>query len=132
VDVVVPVPIHSDRLRERGYNQAELIAKPMAGRLGLPFQKYLLVRTHARPERLKLTRKQRWETVRGAYQKRPDADVDNLSVLLVDDVFTTGATLDACAKALRDGGAKAVYALTVARVLTDWMPPSQTTENPGN
>lgn len=121
-DVIVPVPLHSARLRERGYNQADLIAKPLARRLGLPLRSYLLVRTRPRPDRLKLTRRQRWQTVHGAYQMRSDAEVDNLRVLLVDDVFTTGATLDACARALLKGGAKKVMALTVARVVSDWTP----------
>jgi ComF family protein len=122
-DVVVPVPLHPARLRERGYNQAELIARPLARRLGLPLRSYLLVRTKPRPEKLKLTRRERWETVRGAYALRERARVDNLRVLLVDDVMTTGATLDACSRALRRAGASRVAALTVARVVSDWAKP---------
>jgi ComF family protein len=121
-DVVVPVPLHVSRLRERGYNQAELIARPLAKRLGLPLRSYLLVRTRPRPEKLKLTRQERWRTVRGAYAMRSEAKIDKLRVLLVDDVFTTGATLDACARALRKAGAGRVVALTVARVAPEWQP----------
>jgi len=119
-DVVVPVPLHPTRLRERGYNQAELIARPLAERLGLPFRSYLLVRTRPRPDKLKLTRRERWESVRGAYAIREGNRVDNLRVLLVDDVFTSGATLDACARALRRAGAARVVGLTVARVVSNW------------
>jgi ComF family protein len=119
-DVVVPVPLHAARFRERGYNQAELIARPLARLLGLPFKSYLLVRTKPRPDKLKLTTRERWRTVRGAYATREGTQVDNLRVLLVDDVFTTGATLDACSRALRKAGAVRVAGLTVARVL----PPS--------
>jgi competence protein ComFC len=119
-DVVVPVPLHAARFRERGYNQAELIARPLARLLGLPFKSYLLVRTKPRPDKLKLTIRERWRTVRGAYATREGTQVDNLRVLLVDDVFTTGATLDACSRALRKAGAVRVAGLTVARVL----PPS--------
>ena len=123
VDLVVPVPLHADRLRERGYNQAELIAKPLAKKLGLRFGSYLLVRTKPRPAQLILSRTERWTSVRGAYVTRQGARVDNLRILLVDDVLTTGATLDACSRALRKAGAAAVFALTVARVLPEWVHP---------
>jgi ComF family protein len=120
VDVVVPVPLHPSRLRERGYNQAELIAGPLARRLGLPLRNALLVRVRPRPNKLKLTRKERWTTVRGAYAASPGARIDNLRVLLVDDVFTSGATLDACSRALTQAGAQAVVGLTVARAGQFW------------
>jgi ComF family protein len=116
-DVVVPVPLDQGRQRERGYNQAELIARPLARLLGIPFRSYLLVRTRPRPNRLRLTRRERWETVRGAYATHKMAQVDKLRVLLVDDVFTTGATLDACSRALKGAGAARVIGLTVARAL---------------
>ena len=122
-DAVVPVPLHAVRLRERGYNQADLIARPLARMLGLPFRSYLLVRTRPRPDKLRLTRRERWETVRGAYAAREGAQVDKLRVLLVDDVFTTGATLDACSKALRKAGASQVLGLTVARAASPVAPP---------
>jgi ComF family protein len=116
-DAVVPVPLDRGRLRERGYNQADLIAKPMAHLLGIPFRSYLLVRTRPRPNHLRLTRRERWETVRGAYAMHQTAQVDKLRVLLVDDVFTTGATLDACSRALKAAGAARVVGVTVARAL---------------
>jgi ComF family protein len=127
-DVVVPVPLHPLRRRERGYNQAELIARPLARKLGLPLRAYLLVRTKPRPPRLLLSRRERWESVRGAYEMRRGAQVDNLRVLLIDDVCTTGATLDSCARALKQAGAKSVAGLTVARVVTGGvpLPPSHT------
>jgi ComF family protein len=116
-DAVVPVPLDQGRFRERGYNQAELIAKPLARLLGIPFRAYLLVRTRPRPNHLRLTRRERWETVRGAYAPCERAPVDKLRVLLVDDVFTTGATLDACSRALKGAGASRVVGLTIARAL---------------
>jgi len=120
-DVVVPVPLHPTRQRERGFNQAELIARPLARRLGKPLRSWLLVRTRPRPDKLRLTRKERWRIVRGAYSTREGSQVDKLRVLLVDDVFTTGATLDACSRALKQAGAASVAALTVARVVPDWV-----------
>lgn len=117
-EAVVPVPLDQGRLRERGYNQAELIAKPLARLLGIPFRSYLLVRTRPRPNHLRLTIHERWETVRGAYAMHKTAQVDKLRVLLVDDVFTTGATLDSCSRALKAAGASRVVGLTVARALS--------------
>lgn len=116
-DAIVPVPLDPARRRERGYNQAELIARPLARLLGIPFRSFLLVRTRPRPDKLRLTRRERWETVRGAYATRQGVQVDKLRVLLVDDVFTTGATLDACSQALRSAGAARVACLTVARAI---------------
>ncbi|HVS87737.1 MAG TPA: ComF family protein [Candidatus Acidoferrum sp.] len=125
-DVVVPVPLHRERERERGYNQADLIARPLAKRLKLPHRAVLLVRTRPRPDKHVLTLEERWESVRGAFATRPGSQVDNLRVLLVDDVMTTGATLDACARALLDAGAKSVIGLTVARAVRNPIPgPSQ-------
>jgi ComF family protein len=115
-DVVVPVPLHADRQRERGYNQAELIARPLAKMLRIKFGAYLLMRTKPRPAQLVLSRTEHWKSVRGAYATREGLRVDKLRVLLVDDVLTTGATLDACARALKKAGAAAVFGLTVARV----------------
>jgi ComF family protein len=127
-DVVVPVPLHPLRQRERGYNQAELIARPLAKRLGLPLSSYLLVRTKPRPDKHRLTHRERWSTVRGAYATRTGTQVDKLRILLVDDVLTTGATLDACSRALCEAGAARVAGLTVARVVPDWAPPQMTNQ----
>lgn len=114
VDVVVPVPLHRQRLEERGYNQADLIAKPLAKRLKLPYRP-ILVRKRPRPDKHILTLRERWESVNGAFATQNAAQVDNVRVLLLDDVLTTGATLNACAKTLREAGAKSVIGLTVAR-----------------
>jgi ComF family protein len=116
-DVIVPVPLHRNRQRERGYNQVELFGRPLAKRLKLPFRPVLLMRTRPRPEKHLLHYEERWKAVRGAFAIKPDGQVDNLRILLLDDVMTTGATLDACAKALREAGASSVLGLTVARAV---------------
>ena len=123
-DVVVPVPLHRVREKERGYNQSDLLAKPLAKRLKLPHKAVLLVRTRPRPDKQILSLEERWESVRGAFATRPGSQVDKQRVLLVDDVMTTGATLDACARALLDGGAKSVIGLTVARAVRNPVPRS--------
>jgi ComF family protein len=116
-DIVVPVPLHRARERERGFNQAELIAREIAKRLKVPCKPILLTRTKARPDKHILSNAERWRIVRGAFATRPGSQVDNKRVLLVDDVMTTGATLDACAGALLQAGAKSVVGLTVARTV---------------
>ena len=116
-DIVVPVPLHRTRERERGFNQAELIAREAARRLSLPLKPILLMRIKARPDKHILTLDERWRITRGAFATRPGSQVDNKRVLLVDDVMTTGATLDACAAALLEAGAKSVVGLTVARTV---------------
>jgi competence protein ComFC len=116
-DIVVPVPLHRVRERERGFNQAGLIAREVAKRLDLPLKPILLTRTKARPDKHILSFDERWRIVRGAFATRPGSQVDNKRVLLVDDVMTTGATLDACAKALLEAGAKSVIGLTIARAV---------------
>jgi len=119
-DLVVPVPLHPERQKERGFNQAELLARAMARRLGLPVELRAIERHTPRPPKQRLSRHERWEVARGAYGASPGRRIDNRRVLLVDDVFTTGATLDACARALRSAGAAQVAALTVARVTEAW------------
>lgn len=116
-NLVVPVPLHAERQRERGYNQAEMIARPLAKRLGLRLDARVLMRTTPRPPQLVLSRTEHWRSVRGAYATLKGPRVDNLRVILVDDVLTTGATLDACARSLKKAGAAAVLGLTVGRVL---------------
>ncbi len=130
-DLVVPVPLHPARLRDRGFNQAELIARPLARRVKLKVGPYLLVRTQPRPDKLKLSRSERWSTVRGAYEMRQGVRVDKLRVLLVDDVMATGATLDACSRALRNAGAARVVSLTVARSVPEWAQVNDARERPG-
>jgi ComF family protein len=124
-DVVVPVPLHRDRERKRGYNQAGLVSKPLSRKLGLPHQAVLLMRTKPRPNKQILSLEERWESVRGAFATRPGSQVDNKRVLLVDDVMTTGAMLDACARALLESGAKSVLGLTVARAARNPLPAPQ-------
>jgi len=119
-DLIVPVPLHKIGRRERGVNRAEMLSKRLAKRLGLPRQGILLVRKRPQPDKHLLTSNERWEAVRGAFATRPGSQVDKQRVLLVDHVMTTGATLDECAKALREVGVSSVLGLTVARAILNW------------
>jgi ComF family protein len=117
-DVLVPVPVHSDRARQRGYDQAALIAEVAARQLSLPMAP-ILERTRATIAQFDLDRSHRATNVQGAFRLRPGArssrPLDGRWVVLVDDVITTGATLAACARPLLEGGAIGVSAVTVAR-----------------
>ncbi len=114
IDVVVPVPLHAARWRERGYNQAALLAREMARRAGLRVNEKVLIRQRATASQVELDASQRKENVRAAFFCSGD-ELAGKRVLLIDDVCTTGATLEACAVALYDGGACSVQALTLAR-----------------
>ena len=113
-DIVMPVPLHTSRLRERGYNQAALLASEMAQQTGLVVDEHTLVRERATSPQVDLDAKQREENVRAAFRCADSSPVGK-QVLLIDDVCTTGATLQACATALRQEGALGVRALTLAR-----------------
>lgn len=112
-DVVVPVPLHPRRLRARGYNQAELLARPFSLRTGLPLRPSLLVRTADTAPQSSLQREDRMRNVRRAFRGAEGAK--DRRILLIDDVCTTGSTLRASAKALLKAGAESVSALVVAR-----------------
>ena len=113
-DVLVPVPLHSARLRRRGYDQALELARPLARRLGLPVRDDLLRRTRATSAQSELAAAARRRNVRGAFETGGDAPTP-AHVVLVDDVMTTGATLHAAAIALRRAGAVRVDAWVCAR-----------------
>lgn len=117
VDVVVPVPLHPRRQRARGYNQAECLARKLAGLLALPLDARSLGRSRDTASQTGLTPRQRRENVRGAFAVRPRSQLDAKRILLVDDVCTTGATLNACAHTLKRAGASEVQAVTLARVV---------------
>jgi ComF family protein len=113
---VVPVPLSTDRLRERGFNQAAVLAGAVARLARLPLDEDSLVRTsHAARHRAGMDERARRESVEGAFAVRRPRLVEGELVLLVDDVFTTGATASACAAALTAAGAQAVFVLTLAR-----------------
>ena len=113
---VVPVPLHPERERERGFNQAALLARVVARRAGLPCDERSLVRvTHTEQHRAGMDARARRETVEKAFRVARPRLVEGERVLLVDDVFTTGATASACARALEAAGAGEVFVLTVAR-----------------
>lgn len=113
-ELIVPVPLHMDRLRERGYNQAALLARELSERSGLPLEEGCLVRIRETAPQVALKAEERRKNVRGAFRGQGEKLRDR-QVLLIDDVSTTGATLEACAEALHERGARSVWALVLAR-----------------
>ncbi|TVV73292.1 ComF family protein [Sphingomonas solaris] len=114
--LIAPVPLHRWRIWSRGYNQSALIGRALARRTGLPFSPDLIARTRHTPSLRGLGRHARLRTVRDAFAIPDPATVAGRAVLLIDDVFTTGATANACAAALKAAGAREVRLLCWARV----------------
>jgi ComF family protein len=119
IDVVSPVPLHESRLSERGFNQSELLAEAVAGAAGKPLKR-LLVKTRATLPQVDLPRKSRPANVRDAFEPRLQEVIAGERILLIDDLFTTGATLSECARALRRAEAREVRAFTLARGIPQW------------
>lgn len=114
VDAVVGVPLHPQRQKERGYNQSHLLATEFSRATGIPAANPALRRTRHTLPQVTLTAAERWQNVHGAFQGDPSA-LAGKAVLLIDDVCTTGATLEACGRAALDAGARAVWAITLCR-----------------
>lgn len=115
VDAVLPVPAHPERVAERGFNQAALLAQTVADCIALPCELSALVRTRSTAPQVGHSRAQRLRAMRGAFLVPNPAQVRGRSFLLVDDVVTTGATAIACCTALRHAGASDVFLLTFCR-----------------
>lgn len=116
-DLIVPVPLHPLKMREREFNQAEHLAIHLARATGVPLNVRVVRRVKRTRTQTMLSRSKRTENVRGAFALRPGASVRGKRIVLVDDVLTTGATTNACARALKNGGASDVCVWTLARGL---------------
>ena len=118
-DLIVPVPLHPSREGERGFNQAVVLAREIARATKLPIDEYSLVRrAHTERHRAGMDARSRRDSVSGAFEVRRPEPIAGRRVLLVDDVFTTGATVSECAAVLKSAGGTAVYVLTIARART--------------
>ena len=114
--LILPVPLHPARERERGFNQAAILARALAARTSLPLDEESLIRASlTERHRAGMDERARRESVAQAFQVRRPRLIAGERILLIDDVFTTGATVSACARALCDAGAKDVFALTIAK-----------------
>lgn len=114
-DLLMAVPLHHSKLRQRGFNQALLVAELLANFWRLPLNRHTLQRTHATVSQTELSAEQRFANLRDAFAVTNPATIKDQRILLVDDVFTTGATLAACSRCLLRAGAAAVCCVTIAR-----------------
>ncbi|WP_299706315.1 ComF family protein [uncultured Pontibacter sp.] len=113
-DLILPVPLHRLKLRRRGYNQSDGFAKGLAGAMELEWSNRLLVRNIDTDSQTKKSRLDRWQNVESVFEVKSPEKVKGKRVLLVDDVLTTGATLEACAQALLNSGCEEVSVVTIA------------------
>ena len=112
--LLVPIPLHRRRVRERGFNQSALIAENVASELDLAWTETILSRTKNTPQQVNLPRKTRHENVRGAFAAQTRPELTKRTVILIDDVITTGATMREASSALKRAGAKNVWGAAVA------------------
>jgi len=117
VEVIIPAPLGKKRRKERGYNQVDLVARPLAHELGLEYAPQALWKSRETRSQVGLTVSQRRENVHNVYQADPKF-VKRKSILLMDDVATTGSTISSSTEALLSAGAEGIYALTIARALS--------------
>ena len=117
IDLIMPVPLHTGRLREREFNQSLLLADRIGHHLCLPVSCVNLIRTVPSPAQTTLPRKERLKNLREAFAVTRPESIAGKRILLIDDVFTTGATVNECAKTLRKAGSSDVFALTLGRTV---------------
>jgi ComF family protein len=116
-DLLIPVPLHQHRLRERGFNQSLLLVRELNRRTGIPYQKRILQKKRPTIPQVNLSSAERQKGVRGAFSIMGREELEGKSILLVDDVYTTGATVNECSKVLLAGGAQRVDVLTLAHTI---------------
>ncbi len=114
IDIIVPVPLHRIKLIKRGFNQAEVLGKYISNVLDIPLSVNNLVRKNRTSRQNKLDKLERQKNIEGAFKVRKKELFKDMSILLVDDIFTTGATVDECSKILLNAGAKEIKVLCIA------------------
>jgi ComF family protein len=116
-EMIMPVPLHPRRLRWRGFNQSVLLARQIARAYDVPLDCFTLYRGKDTPPQTQLPEEERRKNMRGAFALTPQTSVKGKSILLVDDVYTSGATVNECSRVLKRGGASEVLVLTLARAV---------------
>ena len=117
-DYIIPVPLHPRRLREREFNQSAIIALLLGRRLGIPLLTDVLIRhRHTKPQ-VELDMMERSENIRGVFTVKNGEKIAGKYILLIDDVMTTGSTVNECSRMLKENGASRVYVVTIARMVT--------------
>jgi len=111
--IITPVPLHKDKLKIRGYNQAGLLSKLLSNHFKIPFRNDIIDNTDIRPSQTKLPKQKREKNVQGVFVVREG--LQNKNIILVDDIFTTGSTASACSRALKEKGAGNITVITLSK-----------------
>ena len=114
-DIICSVPMHKNKLKKRGYNQAHLLAKDLAQNLGLYYDKNILIKTINNEKQSSLSKPERYENIKNVFKVQKTDKILNKKVILIDDICTTSATLEECSKVLKEAGANKVIALVIAK-----------------
>ena len=114
-DIILAVPIHKKRKAKRGYNQSELIAREIAKKLNMEYYNSVLIKDINNIPQSTLTQAERQENVLGIYKVINSQKIENKSILLIDDIYTTGSTVNECSRVLKQNGAKSIDILTIAK-----------------
>ncbi len=114
IDIITCVPLHTDRQLKRGYNQSLLIAKALSRQLEIPFDASLLVKTRNTDSQSGMTREERYRNVAGVFEVRRPERVKGKSIILVDDIITTGATMGECGRVLKEAGVRRIIGVVLA------------------
>ena len=114
IDMIIPVPLHRNKQKQRGYNQAELIGKYVAKQLAIPLEANILLKTSESRSQSLLSRSERLYNVENVFNVVKTETIYDRNILIIDDIVTTGSTLNQCSKALKQGGASSVVAAVIA------------------
>ena len=114
-DIIIPVPIHKKRKKQRGYNQSELIAKEIAKNINIEYRNDIIEKTKNNLPQSSLTKEQRKENVQNVYKINDKEKIQNKNIIIIDDIYTTGNTVNAISKILKENGAKEITILTIAK-----------------
>ncbi len=113
--IIIPIPLHKSRLKWRGFNQSELIANELSKNIGLPAIANILIRVKKTKDQTQLSKEERISNIQNAFQIKNPAEISGKNIILLDDVYTSGATMEAAAKTLKEGGAKKIIGLVIAK-----------------
>lgn len=113
-DFIIPVPLHTTRFRERGFNQAQTLARMLSDKFNIPLSLKYIKRARHTPNQAKLSQKERWTNIQGAFKIKYSRDICSKNILIIDDLYTTGSTASEISRLLRDAGAKKISILSLA------------------
>ena len=114
-DIICSVPMHKNKFKKRGYNQSQLLAEDLAKKLGLYYDKNIIIKTINNEKQSSLSKEERYENIKNVFKVKKTDKILNKKVILIDDICTTSATLEECSKVLKEAGASKVIALVIAK-----------------